>query len=109
MVSATPLQRVSTPVRLGMTVDGDPAVRETPRRGSTLRARPIPVAAYPAGVPRWVTYDGRRHRVVAVHDQPALDLRLDPVPRDARRVQVELADGCTLTLLHRHGGWYEGR
>jgi hypothetical protein len=78
----------------------------TSPRSSVARARPIPVAAYPAGVPRWVTYDGRRHRVVAVYDQPALDQRLMAVPRGAVRMQVELADGRLLTLLHDRGGWF---
>ena len=68
----------------------------------TRRARPIPVAAYPAGVPRWVTYDGRRRRVVAVHELPAPDPALPPT---ARRMQVELAGGHLLTLLHDRGGW----
>jgi hypothetical protein len=77
-------------------------------RLGALRARPIPVAAYPAGRPRWVTYDGRRHRVIAVHDQPALDPSLAPEPYGSRRIQVELADGHLLTLLHDSGAWYGG-
>jgi hypothetical protein len=75
-------------------------------RLGALRARPIPVAAYPAGRPRWITYDGRRHRVVAVHDQPALDPALAPTPSGSRRIQVELGDGRLLTLLHDSGAWY---
>lgn len=71
-----------------------------------LRARPIPVAAYPAGTPRWVTYGGRRQRVVAVHEQPPLDPRLEPLAAGARRLQVELASGVVLTLLHDRGAWY---
>lgn len=72
-----------------------------------LRARPIPVAAYPAGVPRWVTYDGRRRRVLAVHDQPGLDGVSLPVAGAARRVRVELAGGRELTLVQDSGAWYE--
>jgi hypothetical protein len=71
-----------------------------------LRARPIPVAAYPAGTPRWVTYGGRRQRVVAVHEQPPLDPRLEPLPAGARRLQVELSSGTVLTLIHDRGAWY---
>ncbi len=74
-----------------------------------LRARPIPVAAYPAGTPRWVTYGGRRQRVVAVHEQPPLDPRLEPLPAGARRLQVELAGGAVLTLIHARGAWYRGQ
>jgi hypothetical protein len=80
-----------------------------PVRPPAARARLIPVAAYPAGVPRWVTYEGRRHRVVAVHEQPALTAALPPgLPRRARPLRVELADGRTLTLLHDRGAWYHG-
>lgn len=74
-----------------------------------LRARPIPVAAYPAGTPRWVTYGGRRQRVVAVHEQPPLDPRLEPLPASTRRLQVELASGTVLTLIHDHGAWYRAQ
>jgi hypothetical protein len=65
------------------------------------------VAAYPAGTPRWVTFDGRRQRVVAVHQQPALAAGLDPTPFGAVRMAVELADGRILTLLHDRDAWYE--
>lgn len=75
----------------------------------TRRARPIPVAAYPAGVPRWVTYGGRRQRVVAIHQQMALAPGLDAVPPGAVRMEVELADGRVLTLIHDRGAWYERR
>lgn len=97
--------------RPAATMTMPPPAPVAPRRPSppALRARPIPVAAYPAGTPRWVTYDGRRRRVVAVHDQPALDPRLDPAPMGARRLQVELADGRVLTLLHDSGAWYDGK
>lgn len=78
-----------------------------PARAPRLRARPLPVAAYPAGVPRWVTYDGRRQRVVAIVDQQPLDPALAPVPAGTRRMQVELADGRVLTLLHSRAGWFE--
>ena len=78
------------------------------RPEAPVHARPIAVAAYPASQPRWVTYAGRRNRVVAVHQQPALDSRLDPIPFGMRRLAVELADGRVLTLLHDGGGWYAG-
>ena len=74
-----------------------------------LRARPLPVAAYPADTPRWVTYGGRRQRVVAVHEQPPLDPRLEPLPAGARRLQVELSSGTVLTLIHDRGAWYRGQ
>jgi hypothetical protein len=104
MATAT-LQRPAATVML------PPPAPIAPSRPSmpALRARPIPVAAYPAGMPRWVTYDGRRRRVVAVHNQPALDPRLDPAPSGARRLQVELTDGRVLTLLHDGGAWYDGK
>ena len=76
-------------------------------RPSALHARPIPVAAYPADTPRWITYDGRRHRVVAVYEQPSRDPRLDFVPYGARRLEAELDDGRVLTLLHHGRSWYE--
>jgi hypothetical protein len=72
-----------------------------------LRARPIPVAAYPAGTPRWITYGGRRQRVVAIHEQQ--DATRLPALRATRQLRVELADGRVLTLLHRSGGWYQRR
>lgn len=72
---------------------------------SRLQARPIPVAAYPAGVPRWVTYDGRRSRVVAVNQQPVALLLPPGLSGGARRLEVELADGRSLTLVHSGTGW----
>ncbi len=85
---------------------GAPSLPLPPAPRVRLRARPIPVAAYPAGTPRWVTYAGRRQRVVAVHEQPPLDPRLEPLPAGVRRLQVELAGGAVLTLIHDRGGWY---
>jgi hypothetical protein len=76
------------------------------RQSGTLKARPIPVAAWPAGVPRWVTYGGRRRRVVSINEQPPLDPRLAPSPAGTRRIEVELAGGRVLTLLHDERGWY---
>lgn len=101
MVTATAPSQRSTP---GARAVGAPP---PPARPAPLRARPIPVAAYPAGMPRWVTYDGRRQRVLAVREQAPLDPRLTPVPPGARRMQVELAGGRTLTLVHNRGGWFE--
>jgi hypothetical protein len=89
------------PAQLGLTDEW-----RAPSYEARAAARPIPVAAYPAGVPRWVTFGGRRQRVVAIHDQPALDASFAPVPFGARRMQVELADGRVLTLVHDGGGWY---
>jgi hypothetical protein len=54
-----------------------------------------------------VTFDGRRQRVVAVHQQPALTASFDPTPFGAVRMAVELADGRVLTLLHDRGSWFE--
>jgi hypothetical protein len=82
---------------------GAPATVSLPR---ARHARPIAVAAYPAGVPRWVTYSGRRQRVVAVHEQQALAPDLVAMPPGSLRMEVELADGRVLTLLHDHGAWY---
>lgn len=73
-------------------------------RPTPARTRPIPVAAYPADTPRWVTHDGRRLRVVGVQLRPPAG---PYAARTARRLQVELADGSTLLLLYRPGGWYE--
>lgn len=108
MVTAAAPARISTatsnnPGRDRGRLVGSPTA---PARAATLRARPIPVAAYPAGVPRWVTYGGRRQRVLTVHEQPR-DPRLPSVPYGAHAMQVELADGHVLTLLHQRGGWYE--
>ena len=84
-----------------------PAAGHTPRAiPSRLQARPIPVAAYPAGVPRWVTYDGRRSRVVAVNQQPVAMLLPPSLSGGARRLEVELADGRALTLVHSGAGWH---
>ncbi len=97
MVTAAPVRAVAdTPSPASVTF-----------RGAAPRAHPIPVAAYPAGTPRWVTYDGRRLRVVAVHEPPAPDPRSMALTLDGRRLHVELADGRLLTLLHRRGAWYE--
>ena len=82
-----------------------PAVR--PHRASVLRARPIPVMAYPPGVPRWVTYEGRRRRVLSVQDQPVHDASELPVARGSRRLRVELAGGRALTLVHDGSAWFE--
>ena len=84
-----------------------PAPLPVPPRPSGVHARPIAVAAYPADTPRWLTYNGRRHRVVSVHEQPSRDPRLDFLPYGARRLQAELDDGRVLTLLHHRGGWFE--
>ncbi len=85
----------------------------TARRGvaqgaaaGSVWARPIPVAAYPAGTPRWVTYEGRRRRVLAVES-----VTPPPHPNRAaavgvRRLRVELAGGSVITLVHRTGAWY---
>lgn len=78
-----------------------------PRSAPALRARPIPVAAYPAGVPRWVTFEGRRQRVLTVHEQPAFDTITTPLVGAARRVRVELAGGRALTLVQESGAWFE--
>ncbi len=79
-------------------------VREAAAARTALRARPIPVYAL-GGAPRWVTYEGRRQRVVAVQEQPAPLPLVRGLPRDARRLQVQLASGDTLTLLHGRHGW----
>ena len=79
---------------------------DTAFRPAAVNARPIAVAAYPADVPRWVTYEGRRRRVVAIWNQPALSPEMTPVTPGARRLQVELSDGRLLTLLHHRGGWF---
>src|SRR5512141_2375253 len=81
MAVAAPARPLTETNALRMPLPAAPA-----RRAPALRARPIAVAAYPAGTPRWVTYAGRRHRVVAVHDQPALDPALVPAPAHARRL-----------------------
>jgi hypothetical protein len=95
------------PVQHTLRLPLSPATPSAPVRRPAARTRPIPVAAYPAGVPRWVTFGGRRQRVVAVHQQPALALHLDPLPFGAVRMAVELADGRVLTLIHDRGAWYE--
>lgn len=81
--------------------------RAAARPAARLRARPIPVAAYPAGVPRWVTFEGRRRRVVAVHEQPAFDPATFPIGASGRRVRVELSGGHQLTLVQDSGAWFE--
>ncbi len=79
-------------------------IRESAAAPAAVRARPIPVYAL-GGSPRWVTYEGRRQRVVAVQEQPAPLPLMRGLPRDARRVQVRLASGSSLTLLHGRHGW----
>lgn len=72
-----------------------------------MRTRPIPVAAYPAGTPRWVTYEGRRQRVLAVREQPAFDPAWFPIGASGRRLRVQLAGGRELTLVQDDGAWFQ--
>jgi len=105
MATATAL--APAPVQHAVSAPLPPSVMHAPARRPVPRTRPIPVAAYPAGVPRWVTFAGRRQRVVAVHQQPALAAGPGSLPLGATRMEVELADGRVLTLVHERGGWYE--
>lgn len=101
MVTAVAPDRVAPPAPSLVSPE-----RASVARRPVQRARLIPVAAYPAGVPRWVTYDGRRQRVVAVHQQPVIEPRAAGIPPGAQRMQIELAGGDRLTLLHDRFGWY---
>lgn len=100
MVAAAPI--------IAPDVLGPPASRAVPPPYSRpLAARPIPVAAYPPGTPRWVTYGGRRQRVIAVHEASPVRVAGGLGPLGVRRLDVELGDGRMLTLVHEEGGWYE--
>lgn len=104
---ATAIALAPAPVQHTLNMPLPPSAAQAPVRRAAPRTRPIPVAAYPAGVPRWVTFGGRRQRVVAVHQQPALALGFDSLPIGATSMEVELADGRILTLVHERGAWYE--